>query len=312
MRIVFMGTPDFASSALKGLVEAGNEVVLAVTQPDRPKGRGKETAMSAVKECALHYGIEVFQPEKVKEEEAVRKIRDASPDLIVVAAFGQILTKEILDIPRYGCINIHASLLPEYRGASPIQRSIEDGKKETGITIMQMDEGLDTGDILMQQSLAIAENETGGSLFDRLSGLGASLVCRVIPMIEKGEINPVKQDDEKASYVGMLKKDSGRIDFNKSAKELERLVRAMDPWPGTFTFFKGKNLKIWKTRVEKGEEDRAGTEPGTVISAGKNGIAVQCGSGVLLIEELQLSGKKRMKTGDFLLGTALAPGEKLG
>ena len=310
MRIVFMGTPDFASSALQALVEAGEDVVLAVTQPDREKGRGKELAMPEVKKCALEHGVPVFQPEKVREAGAVQRIREASPEIIVVAAFGQILTKEILDIPKYGCINIHASLLPEYRGASPIQRCIADGKEKTGITIMQMDEGLDTGDILMQREIPIAGDETGGSLFDRLSELGAEMIREAIPLIRDGKLSPVKQDDSRATYVGTLKKDSGELDFSKDAEELERLVRAMDPWPGTFCSYKDKSLKIWKTRVvrDSGPND---LPPGTVTEVSREGFTVKCGRDGLFIEELQLSGKKRMKTRDFLLGAKISPGEML-
>ena len=310
MRIVFMGTPDFASSALQALIEAGEDVVLAVTQPDREKGRGKELAMPEVKKCALEHGVPVFQPEKVREAGAVQRIREASPEIIVVAAFGQILTKEILDIPKYGCINIHASLLPEYRGASPIQRCIADGKEKTGITIMQMDEGLDTGDILMQREIPIAGDETGGSLFDRLSELGAEMIREAIPLIRDGKLSPVKQDDSRATYVGTLKKDSGELDFSKDAEELERLVRAMDPWPGTFCSYKDKSLKIWKTQVVRysGPND---LPPGTVTEVDREGFTVKCGRDGLFIEELQLSGKKRMKTRDFLLGAKISPGEIL-
>ncbi len=305
-----MGTPDFAASALMSLVEAGEDVVLAVTQPDREKGRGKEMAMPEVKKCALEHGVPVFQPEKVREAGAVQRIREAKPEIIVVAAFGQILTKEILDIPKYGCINIHASLLPEYRGASPIQRCIADGKEKTGITIMQMDEGLDTGDILMQREIMIAGDETGGSLFDRLSELGAEMIKEAIPLIRDGKLSPVKQDDSRATYVGTLKKDSGELDFSKDAEELERLVRAMDPWPGTFCSYKDKSLKIWKTRVvrDSGSDD---LPAGTVTKVNKDGFTVKCGKDQLFIEELQLSGKKRMKTRDFLLGAKISPGEML-
>ncbi|MBQ6967820.1 MAG: methionyl-tRNA formyltransferase [Lachnospiraceae bacterium] len=310
MRIVFMGTPDFAASALKALIEAGEDVVLSVTQPDREKGRGKELSMPEVKKCALEHGVQVFQPEKVREAGAVQRIREAEPEIIVVAAFGQILTKEILDIPKYGCVNIHASLLPEYRGASPIQCCIADGKEKTGVTIMQMDEGLDTGDILMQREIPISADETGGSLFDRLSELGSEMIVEALPLIREGKLTPVKQDDSRATYVGTLKKDSGVLDFSKDAEELERLVRAMDPWPGTFCNYKDKSLKIWKTRVVR-ENNSNDLPTGTITGVNKEGFTVKCGKDELFIEELQLSGKKRMKTRDFLLGAKISPGEML-
>lgn len=312
LRIVFMGTPDFAASILERIAGAGEDVVLAVTQPDRAKGRGKGVSMPQVKVCALEHGIEVFQPEKVKEAEAVEVIREKKPDVIIVAAFGQILPKDLLEIPKYGCINVHASLLPEYRGASPIQSSIMDGKKETGVTIMQMDEGLDTGDILMQRSIPIAEDETGGSLFDKLSELGAELMVEALPLIKDGKLDPVKQVDIKSSYAGMLKKNSGRIDFSLSAIEIERRVRAMDPWPGAYTVLDGKTLKIWKTSAIENKDTIDINKIGKITNITKDDFTVQCGSGSLVINELQLEGRKRMKTHDFLLGVKLKEGDELG
>ncbi len=312
MRVVFMGTPDFASAALEKLIEAGEDVTMAVTQPDRERGRGKEISGSPVKKCALEHGIEVFQPEKLKEEAAVSRIREEKPDIIVVAAFGQILSKEVLEIPEYGCINIHASLLPEYRGAAPIQQSILDGKKETGVTIMRMDEGLDTGDILLQRSIPIADDETGGSLFDKLSDLGASLVVEALPLIRDGKLTALKQDGERSSYAGMLKKDSGRLDFSLEAEYLERLIRAMDPWPSAYTFLGKKTLKIWKASVTKDDITPDIKNNGEITSITKSGFTVKCGKGSLVIEELQLEGKKRMKCHDFLLGNSIKAGEILG
>ncbi len=312
MNIVFMGTPDFASTALEKLISSGERVTLAVTQPDRAKGRGKEVSISPVKACALEHGIEVFQPEKVREEAAVKRIREEAPDIIVVAAFGQILSKEILEIPKYGCVNIHASLLPEYRGAAPIQQCILDGKKETGVTIMQMDEGLDTGDILLQRSIPIADDETGGSLFDKLAELGAGLITEALPMIMDGSLKSVKQDGSKASYVKMLKKDSGCLDFSKDAYELERMIRAMDPWPSAYTKYGKKGLKIWKAHVIKEEISGAISKIGEITDITKDSFTVKCGKNSLVIEELQLEGKKRMSCHDFLLGTKPEPGEILG
>lgn len=316
MNIVFMGTPDFASTALAGLIESGEDILLAVTQPDRQKGRGKDVSMPAVKETALKYGVEVFQPEKVREASAIEKIREKAPDLIVVAAFGQILPKEILDIPRYGCINIHASLLPEYRGAAPIQQCIVDGKKETGVTIMQMDEGLDTGDILIQRSIPIADDETGGSLFDKLAALGASLAKEAVSLLKEGKLESVPQDDSKSSYAGLLKKDSGRLDFSGDAVEIERIVRAMNPWPSAYTKFRGKGLKIWKAHVTDNNVTVDIEKTGKIISVTEADFTVKCGNGALVIDEVQFEGKKRMSVRDFLNGLKnsgkMEPGEVLG
>ncbi len=312
MGIVFMGTPDFASAALEKLIEAGENVTMAVTQPDRAKGRSGEAVPSPVKQSAMKHGIQVFQPEKVKEEEAVSRIREEKPDLIVVAAFGQILSKEILDIPEYGCINIHASLLPEYRGAAPIQQAILDGKKETGVTIMRMDEGLDTGDILLKRSIPIADDETGGSLFDKLSELGASLAVEAIPLIRGGKLVPEKQDSSRSSYAGMLKKNSGCLDFSEDAVKLERLIRAMNPWPSAYTFLGKKTLKIWKAHVTEDNITSGVEKNGEITNITKTDFTIKCGKDSLVIEELQLEGKKRMKSHDFLLGNSIKTGEILG
>ncbi len=242
----------------------------------------------------------------------MQRIREEAPDLIVVAAFGQILSKEILEIPKYGCVNIHASLLPEYRGAAPIQQSILDGKKETGVTIMQMDEGLDTGDILLQRSIPIADDETGGSLFDKLAELGAGLITEALPKIKEGSLKAEKQDGSKASYVKMLKKDSGRLDFSKDACELERMIRAMDPWPSAYTKFGKKTLKIWKACVIKEDITSDIKKNGEITNITKDYFTVKCGKNSLVIEELQLEGKKRMSCHDFLLGTRPETGEVLG
>ncbi|MBQ7724073.1 MAG: methionyl-tRNA formyltransferase [Lachnospiraceae bacterium] len=312
MNIIFMGTPDFAEGALKELIRAEQNIIMVVTQPDRAKGRGKDISMPPVKICAVEHGIEVFQPEKVKDPEAVKVIRDKKPDLIVVAAFGQILSKEILDIPKYGCVNIHASLLPEYRGAAPIQKCIMDGKKETGVTIMQMNEGLDTGDILMKRSIEIDDEETGGSLFEKLSRLGALMITEAIPLIEAGKLIPEKQDDTKSSYAGMLNKETGAIKFKNSAVELERLVRAMNPWPSAYTKFRNKTLKIWKASVVDDIETDDIYQTGTITNITKDDFTVKCGEKSLVIKELQLEGKKRMSAHDFMLGVRPEIGESLG
>lgn len=308
MKIVYMGTPDFAVGPLEAIIKAGHEVTAVVTQPDKPKGRGKEMAMSPVKICALKYEIPVLTPVKIKSEEAIAELRKYPADIFVVAAFGQILSEEILNMPKYGCINIHASLLPKYRGAAPIQWSIIDGEKETGITIMQMDKGLDTGDILFQKKVPVTEEETGESLFDKLALTGAEFVVEALTKIEAGDVHPIKQDDEKSSYAKMLSKSVGKIDWTKSAVEIERLVRGLNSWPSAYTSYKGKQLKIWSAEVEQGKN---GT-PGTIAAVNKDAVFVYTGEGILIIKELQLEGKKRMTTKEFLLGRAFEEGETLG
>ena len=310
MKILFMGTPDFAAGILKAIVESGrHEVVCAVTQPDRPKGRSKELIPCPVKEYAAARGIPLLQPAKIKEEQEVAKLKGIDADIYVVAAFGQILSKEILDIPKHGCINVHASLLPEYRGAAPIQWAIADGKKVTGVTIQQMNEGVDTGDILSVSQVEIGDDETGGSLFDRLMDEGASLIVRTLDMIEKGEAKPVPQDDSKATYAKILKKEMGCIDFARSAEEIERMIRAFTPWPGGYTYLDGKMIKIKKCRVCQSSGDE---EPGTVTGTSKDEIVVACGRGALGISVLQSEGKKEMTAHDYLLGNPVKAGEKFG
>lgn len=308
MKIVFMGTPDFAVESLQSLIDAGHTVVLAVTQPDKPKGRGKEMQYPPVKECALKNGIPVFQPVKIKTEEAVEQLRKYEADLFVVAAFGQILSKEILDMPKYGCINVHASLLPKYRGAAPIQWAIIDGEKETGVTIMQMNEGLDTGDMLLKTVVPITGEDTGESLHDKLAKAGAKLLQKAVSDIEQGDIHPEKQDDSQMTYARMLTKDLGKIDFRKPAEEIERLIRGLNSWPSAYTRLSGKNLKVWAADLVQG----AGGAPGEITEVRKDAIVVSCGKGSLAITELQLEGKKRMKTEAFLLGYEVTPGSILG
>ncbi len=316
MKIIFMGTPDFAVGTLDALVEAGHNVTLVVTQTDRMKGRGKQVSMPPVKECALKHDIPVFQPEKVKTPEAVERLRAENADIIVVAAFGQILSKDILEMPKYGCINVHASLLPKYRGAAPIQWSIIDGEEKTGVTIMQMNEGLDTGDILTQREVPILSDETGGSLFDKLAETGASLCVETISEIEKGNVTPVKQDDSRSSYAKMLKKELGFIDFEKSADEIERLVRALNPWPSAYTTLDGTTIKLWETQVlsesDNSSETQKTSAPGTITHVAKDFFTVSCGKGQLKVLSLQKNGKKRMNVHDFLLGHPLTPGVVLG
>lgn len=310
MKIVFMGTPDFARTALEKIIEAGHEVVLVVTQPDKPKGRSGELQISDVKACALEHDIPVFQPVRIKEAEHVAYLKSIEADIYVVAAFGQILSQEILDIPKFGCVNIHASLLPKYRGAAPIQQAILDGEKVTGVTIMQMAAGMDTGDILIQREIPIDEEETGGGLFDKLSILGGELIVDALPLIEKGELIPVPQDEEKATKCGKLSKNMGKIDFTKDAETLRNLVRGLNPWPSAFTSLDGKNFKIWKAKALS--ESSKGKEPGSIVSVFKDSFTVATGDGLLEITEVQLEGKKRMAVKDFLLGYKLEAGTKLG
>lgn len=309
MKIVFMGTPDFAVGALEALVEAGHKVVAVVTQPDKPKGRGKEMQQTPVKACALKHNIEVFQPVKIKTPEAVEVLKGYGADLFVVAAFGQILSKEILDMPKFGCVNIHASLLPKYRGAAPIQWAILDGEKETGVTIMQMNEGLDTGDMLTKVIVPIEDTDTGESLFDKLAEAGAKLLIETIPQIEAGILHPEAQDDSLSTYAKMIKKEMGLIDWKKEAVVLERLVRGMNSWPSAYTHFNGKTLKVWEAGVELKE---AKAEPGTVVEVTKNSIKVQTGQNLLVLKQIQLEGKKRMDVASFLLGYKVEVGTMLG
>ena len=303
------GTPDFAVGALEALVEAGHEVVAVVTQPDKPKGRGKEMQQTPVKACALKHNIEVFQPVKIKTPEAVEVLKGYGADLFVVAAFGQILSKEILDMPKFGCVNIHASLLPKYRGAAPIQWAILDGEKETGVTIMQMNEGLDTGDMLTKVIVPIEDTDTGESLFDKLAEAGAKLLIETIPQIEAGTLHPEAQDDSLSTYAKMIKKEMGLIDWKKEAVVLERLVRGMNSWPSAYTHFNGKTLKVWEAGVELKE---AKAEPGTVVEVTKNSIKVQTGQDLLVLKQIQLEGKKRMDVASFLLGYKVEVGTVLG
>ena len=308
MRIVFMGTPDFAVPSLKALVDAGHEVPLVLTQPDRPKGRGNRIAYSEVKEAALALNLPLYQPQNLKDEESAERIGKEKPDVIAVAAFGQLLPKQILDIPRLCCVNVHASLLPKYRGASPIQWTVLNGDKEGGVTIQKMAEGLDTGDILSQRSLELATDETAGSLFEKLSVLGASLLTETLELLEQGKIVPRPQDEALATKTGRIDKSFGRIDWEQSAVELERFIRAMDPWPGSYTFLQGRMFKLKAAEPVPTETKGA---PGTVLSADERGILIAAGDGALLLKTVQLEGKKAMDAAEFLRGHAVRVGEVL-
>lgn len=307
MKVVYMGTPDFAVGALEAIITAGHQVTAVMTQPDKPKGRGKEVQMSPVKACALKHDIPVFQPVKIKEAEAVETLRTYQADIFVVAAFGQILSEEILTMPKYGCVNIHASLLPKYRGAGPIQWAIINGEKVTGVTIMQMDKGLDTGDMLCKTEVAIAPDETADTLHDKLAVAGARLIVEALAKIEAGDVTPVKQNDEESCYAKMLHKSMGKIDWQMEAEKLDCLIRGLISWPGAFTVFRGKTLKIWKEEVVSEQET---APPGTVVRVDKDAFYVQTGKGILKILEVQPEGKKRMAVKDFLPGYPVKAGER--
>ena len=309
MKIVYMGTPDFAVPPLRSLLNTEYEVAAVVTQPDKPKGRGKALMPTPVKEEALKHGIPVYQPEKVREPGFVEKLRELKPDLIVVAAFGQIIPESVLNMPKFGCINIHASLLPKYRGAAPIQYAVIDGEKESGVTIMKMGKGLDTGDMIARTEVPLAKDETGGSLFEKLSSAGARLLVETLPDIFAGTAVYEKQPEESPTpYAAMITKKMGLIDFSKSAEELERLVRGLNPWPSAYTFLNGKNLKIWKAEADMTQAEK--NIPGTVVRADEEGICVACGTGRLILKEVQLEGKKRMDSASFLRGCKVEPGTR--
>lgn len=369
MKIIFMGTPDFAATTLDALVEAGHEITLVVTQPDKPRGRKGELVPSDVKVYAQEHGFPVFQPERIRRPENIEELRRYEADIMVVAAYGQILPREILEMEKYGCVNVHASLLPKYRGAAPIQWSILNGDKVTGVTTMQMGIGLDDGDILEKAEVEIGEETTGGELFDRLAVVGGKLIVQTLKDIEAGNVEPVPQVEAKSTHVGMLKKEMGNLDWSRPARELKNYVRGLNPWPAAYSFLDGKMLKIWTSEALSFEEakekfggeaegsstfaegqngslgqdgagqngagqdgtgqDGAGQDcagqdgagqngagqngaaAGSVLAAGKPGIAVMTGDGVLLLKEIQLEGKKRMTAEEFLRGHKILPGTVL-
>ncbi|MDE6567781.1 MAG: methionyl-tRNA formyltransferase [Lachnospiraceae bacterium] len=314
MKIVFMGTPDFAVDTLKTLVESKHEVVGVITQPDKPKGRSGKLQLTPVKETALQYGIPVYQPEHARDPEFFQVLENLSPDVIVVVAFGQILPKTILQLPKYGCINVHASLLPKLRGAAPIQWSIINGDTESGVTIQQMDEGVDTGDILLMRKYTLDAKETGGSLFDRLASFGGSMVLEVLEQAEAGTLQPVPQNHEEHTRAKMLSKETGCIDFTQSALQIERLIRGLNPWPSAYTYLDDKMLKLWAAEVisaeQAAERGLDSAEPGTVLAVNKQDFVIQTGDGCLAVQEVQLAGKKRMDTEAFLRGYSLKKGTK--
>lgn len=299
MNIVYMGTPAIAAVILKDLHEAGHRIIGAVTQQDKPKGRGNQVQYSAVKEMALSLNIPVFQPRRVKEPEFIEILKQLNPDVIVVAAFGQILSKVILELPKFGCINVHASLLPKYRGSAPIQWSIIEGEEKTGITIMHMDEGIDTGDMISKKEITLSPKETFGTLHDKLAEAAGPLLIQALADIEAGRATRTRQGDSNSMYARILDKSLGHIDFSQPAIKIERLIRGLNPWPSAFTFLEGKMLKIWDADVEPAQENGA---PGEIIAVRKDAVLVQTGEGILAVKELQLEGKKRMTSESFLRG----------
>jgi methionyl-tRNA formyltransferase len=305
MKIAFMGTPEFAVTVLEGLLNTKHEVGLVATQPDKAKNRGKKIQYTPVKEKALEHNIKVLQPEKVREnEEFLEELKDYRPDIIVVAAYGQILPKEVLELPKYGCVNVHASLLPRLRGAAPIQRAIIEGDEETGVTIMQMSEGLDTGDMLAKESIKIGTMNYS-MLHDALAEIGARLMVHTLDLIEEGKISPEPQDDSKSSYAKMVFKQEGKIDFTRQPEAVERLIRGFDPWPGAFCEYEDMVMKLWKAQPLC---ENTGKEPGTIIEVSARGIKIACGDGALLVSEIQIPGKKRVAVSEYLKGNQIKEG----
>lgn len=306
MNIIFMGTPEFAACSLRRLIVSQHNVLAVVTQPDRPKGRGMKVILSPVKETALAHHIPCFQPERPKEKEFIDILRELKPEAVVVSAYGHIIPKDILDIPPHGCVNIHSSLLPKYRGAAPMNWAIISGEKETGITIMLMDEKMDTGDILLQRAVCLASTCTARELHEILAPIGAELLIEALDELEKGSIKPVKQDDSQATYAPKLKKEDGLINWGKSSKEINNLIRGVNPWPGAFTCINNKLLKIWSAEIENEKGLRG--QSGEITLLSKDKMTVHTGDGSLSILEVQMEGGKRMLIKDFLQGHSLKAG----
>lgn len=310
MKVVFMGTPDFAVPTLSAIIEAGHEVQAVYTQPDKAKGRGKAVLFTPVKERALESELPVLQPLKLRDPEVVAELAKLEPDVIVVVAYGQILPQSVLDIPKYGCINVHASLLPKYRGAAPIQWAVINGEAVSGVTTMYMAKGLDTGDMILKEETVLDEKETGGSLHDKLSVIGANLLIRTLNELEAGTAVRIPQDDSQAGmYAKMLDKHMGEIDFSEPAVKIERLIRGLNPWPSAYTKFGGKTCKFWAADVT--DERYEGAE-GQVVAKTKDSFTIKAGEGALIIRELQLEGKKRMDAGAFMRGVNIEPGMMFG
>lgn len=310
MRIIFMGTPEFSVPTLEALIKSEEEVIGVVTQPDRPKGRGKKLAFSPVKEAALANGLCVFQPRRVKTPEFVAQLKALNPDLIVVVAFGQILSPEILSLPQYGCINVHASLLPYYRGAAPLHWAVINGETETGVTTMRMDEGLDTGDMLLQEKISISSEETTVQIHDKLAVLGAKVLVDTLQALKAGTLKSIKQNDAVSTYAPLLQKEHEIINWTENAAAIHNKIRGLNSWPGAYTHYKGKRLKIWQSRIYSDQDTN--NVPGKVINMEQQeGFILQTGKGTLLILEVQPEGKQRMKAGAFARGYHLGIGDQM-
>lgn len=310
MRVIFMGTPAFAVPSLQTLIEEGYEVVSVITQPDRPVGRKRILTPPPVKEVALEHSIPLYQPEKIRLEEGIKYVKSMEPDLIVTAAFGQILPIEILEIPKFGCINVHASLLPRYRGGAPIHQALIDGETETGVTIMYMVEALDAGDMINSRSIPITDNDHVGSLFEKLSHIGAELVKETLPALIQGKITPVPQNEQQATFAPNIKREQEEIDWSRSSLEIRNKIRGMHPWPVAFTYWRGQAFKVWW--AELAEDTPDGKKPGEVWDLTPEGIFVATGSGSLLLTDIQPAGKKRLAASDFVRGRQMNIGEFLG
>jgi methionyl-tRNA formyltransferase len=310
LRIVFMGTPEFAVPCLDMLVEEGCQVEAVVTQPDKPKGRGKKLASPPVKLCAQKHGIKILQPKKVKTDEFVNQLKEINPDLMVTAAYGNILPKEVLDIPKFGCINVHASLLPKYRGAAPIHWAIIKGEKVSGITTMLTDEGMDTGDILLKYEIDIPEDMTAGELHDKLSILGAKALKETILKLRAGELVHISQQEQEATKAPIINKELGCIDWTWRSRDIHNLVRGTNPWPGAYTFMECKRMRIWKTSIMA--DEKTGKKPGTICEVSKEGLLVATGSGLIRVEEVQFDSCRTMSIGEYICGNKICEGEILG
>lgn len=309
MRVLFMGTPDIAKGCLQKLIDEKYDIIGVVTQPDKPQNRGKKLGMPPVKELALKYDIPVYQPIKARDEEFVATLKELNPDIIVVVAFGQILPKSILDIPKFGCINVHVSLLPKYRGAAPINWVIINGEEKTGVTTMYMDEGLDTGDMILIEEFDLDDEITAGELHDKMKDRGAEVLIETLKQIEKGTAPRIPQNHEEFTYAPMMNKSLGEVNWSKSAREIHNLVRGVNPWPSAYTTYEGSTMKVWKTEVLNETSDK---EPGTILKVDKDGIRISTKDNVVLVKEIQMPGKKRVLVSEYIKGNNINTNTILG
>lgn len=307
MKIIFMGTPEFAVPSLKALIDSEHNIIAVVAQPDKPKGRGHKLTPPPTKVLAEKFNIPVLQPDKIKTDEFLDELKELNPDVICVTAYGKIIPRSILELPRHGCINVHPSLLPKYRGAAPVNWTIINGGKVTGVTIMQMDEGMDSGNILLVREVRIGDDDDAEIMLEKLSKIGGEMLVETLKLLEEEKLNPVKQDESEVTFAPMLQKSDGDIKWEKSAEDIRNLIRGLTPWPGTFTKLDGKTLKIYKANIHKGQG-----RPGEVIESGKNSMIVATGGGALEILELQIEGGKRLDIKSFLAGHQIDKGTILG